>query len=184
MPGVVDGERSNTFHFASPRICHVINSVIGGTLGFRKSRIGQESSQESFQKERFGLLGSVSRKRSLTSKNVPNCYAAFCASSALSRRRSPVRIRSELPETPVQSRKALNFFCLFWVGTEQRQNYIFGRVFFDRHASAGLREEFCLLVFYSVLAHSDYVGWGLSPTGCRAHARAARPRRACCTSAR
>ena len=39
MPGVVDGERSNAFHFASPRICRVINSVIGGALGFRKSRI-------------------------------------------------------------------------------------------------------------------------------------------------
>ena len=98
MLGVVDGERSNAFHFASPRICHVINSVIGGTLGFRKSRIGQESSQESFQKERFGLLGSVSRKKSLTSENVPKRYAALCVSSALSRRRSPVRIRSELPE--------------------------------------------------------------------------------------
>ena len=97
MPGVVDGGRSNAFHFTSPRVCHVINSVIGGTLGFRKSRIGQESSQESFHKKRFGLLGSVSRKRYLTSENVPKCYAAFCVSSALSRRRSPIRIRSELP---------------------------------------------------------------------------------------
>ena len=52
MPGVVDGERSNAFHFASPRICHVINSVIGSTLGFRKSRIGQEFSVHSrFRKE-------------------------------------------------------------------------------------------------------------------------------------
>ena len=105
MPGVVDGERSNAFHFASPRIYHVINSVIGGTLGFRKSRIGQESSQESFQKEWFRLLGSVSRKRSLTSKNVPKCYAAFCVSSALSRRRSPVRLRRYAEsEPPVAAR--------------------------------------------------------------------------------
>ena len=110
MPGVVDGGRSNAFHFTSPHVCHVINSVIGGTLGFRKSRIGQESSQESFQKERFGLLGSVSRKRYLTSENVPKCYAAFCVSSALSRRRSPVRIRSELPETPGQPIVWLAFF--------------------------------------------------------------------------
>ena len=87
--------------------------LIGEDFGFRQSRISQETSQESFQKERFGLLGSVSRKRPLTSENVPKCYAAFCVLGALSRRRSPVRIRSELPETPVQSRMALNFFLSF-----------------------------------------------------------------------
>ena len=124
MPGVVDGDRSNAFHFASPRVCHVINSVIGGTLGFQKSRIGQESSQESFQKERFGLLGSVSRKRSLTSENVSKCYAAFCVSSALSRRRSPVRIRSELPANPKP--RIAGFWICRQLGPDESQRFDYG----------------------------------------------------------